>query len=121
VDQVVVEFTAKLNVEKSVFLAEMQTSYKQGVADVSKVDVSQVTITSVTETRRRAGSIEVATSVSAPASSGGEALKQNLASVSPAELSSKIAEKISKTSHTCFSCSHSSSVYMTHSAVHPVA
>jgi len=91
---VVVEFTATLNVEKSVFLAQMQTSYKQGVADVSKVDVSQVTITSVTETRRRAGSISVATSVSAPASSGGDALKQNLASVNPTDLAAKISQQI---------------------------
>ena len=102
-DQVVVEFTATLNVEKSVFRDTMQDSYKKGVADVSKVDVSQVTITSVTETRRRAGSIKVATSVSAPASSGGDALKQNLASVDTAVLSSKIAQRISKTPHISFS------------------
>ena len=76
-DLTIAEFTSTVSgVTRSEFLMTMATSYREGVANVSKVSVDSVAIISVTSTRR-SGTVAVKTAVSVPASSG-DALKTNL-------------------------------------------
>lgn len=77
IDLTVAEFTSTVSgVSRSDFLITMATGYREGVANVSKVSVDSVAITSVTSTRR-AGAVAVATAVSVPTASG-DALEANL-------------------------------------------
>ena len=94
-DTVIVEFTATFEgVTKEVFLISMSAGYKAGVAAASNVAVDQVSITSVTSTRRRAGSIVVATAVSAPAEVREVLETTIIAAQSSGRLESSIATEI---------------------------
>lgn len=96
-DKIIVEFTSTLSgVTRETFLSTMATSYRQGVAEASKVELSQVAITSVTQQSRRASSIAVATAVSVPKATGGDVAKNIEDAHSSGNLAAVIATKISE-------------------------
>jgi hypothetical protein len=122
-DKVIVEFTSTLSgVTRETFLATMATSYRQGVAQVSKVELNQVAITSVTQQSRRSSSIAVATAVSVPKASGGDVTKNIEDAHSSGNLASVIATKISEppTSSTLHKCASIVPLRYTH-ACNPVS